>query len=229
MKNNKFILKTGTDDFKKLISSDELIVDPNYLFVDKTMFVKEFLENGAEVILVTRPRRWGKTLALSMLRYFLEKEVDRKPTAGLFKDLKISEHITLGSILEKYQGNYPVILVSFKDLKGNTFETIQKKIIEKIRDLFFLNKYLLTNSEIKNLYELDFKNLQEGVASFERVEQSIFFLSKLLYMYHGKKVFILIDEYDNVINNSYDNHELCLWLTNFFSALFGSALKVINI
>jgi hypothetical protein len=225
MKNKNFVLRTGTSDFRKLISSDELIVDPNYLFVDKTIFIKDFLENNAEALLITRPRRWGKSLALSMLRYFLEKEVDGKPTAGLFKTLKIAEHITSGSILEKFQGNYPVIMISFKDIKGSNIQTIIKELTFKISELFEANSYILKKTEINIDDIARFNLIMKGTEDFSLLTISIKFLSKLLFEYSGKKVFILIDEYDNPINHNYDKPEILKWLTEFFSALFGNCLK----
>jgi hypothetical protein len=183
------------------------------------------LENGSEALLITRPRRWGKSLALSMLRYFLEKEVDNQQTAGLFKKLKISDHIKPGSLLEKYQGNYPIILVSFKDIKGDNLEEIKENIRLKISSLFESFKYLLKKEEIDKSKINIFESLKDGIADLPMIMTSLLLLSELLYKYHNKKVFILIDEYDNTINANYDNPEILKWLTGFFGTMFGSALK----
>lgn len=225
IENVSFSLKIGTDDFRDLISIDGLTVLSGRGFVDKALFIKRFLETSATVLLITRPRRWGKSLALSMLRYFLEKEVDGKPTEGLFQGLKISEYITSGSILEQYQAKYPVVLVGFKNVKTGTLEEIKGKIANNLRTLFLGYKYLLDNPEIKEEHKKDFEDILFERAANAKLQSSLFLLSEMLFKYHGKKVFILIDEYDNPINNNYENPEALKWLADFFGTLFGSCLK----
>ena len=103
-------LPIGYDDFGKLI-------DNHLDFVDKSLFIKEILEDSAEVILITRPRRFGKTLNLSLLRYFFAGDVIGRPTQGLFDNLKIAQYPELMA----YQGKYPVIALTFKDLKKQDY------------------------------------------------------------------------------------------------------------
>ncbi len=88
------------------------------MFVDKSLFIKEVIDDLAEVKLIIRPRRFGKILNMSMLHHFFAKEIDTQPTEKLFKDLKISKHI---EYLNKYQGRYPVVDITFKDIKSGTF------------------------------------------------------------------------------------------------------------
>ena len=231
----KFQIITGVSIFRDLVSSDVgLKVDANRVFVDKSLFIKEFLDSGSKVLLITRPRRWGKTLTLSMLQHFLSKEVEGLPTAGLFENLKIANYLN-DPKYKKYQGTHPVIFITFKDLKGNTFEEIKQIIIERISNLYSDYEYILqalSNKEVfsfgqanLNKYKNKFTKIMNGEASNAELIGSMKFLSELLKKYYGKKVFILIDEYDNAINDSFDKPEILKNLTDFFSGLLGNCLK----
>ncbi len=233
-KENQF--KIGISNFRKLVSNDGLTADLNRLFVDKTLLIKDFLDHRNDVVLITRPRRWGKSSALSMLQHFLSKEVDELPTERLFTNLKISTYLS-DINYKKYQGTHPVILVTFKDLSSDNFKSIEDKIKDRISVLYKQYGYVLQalicmdpvfKYEAESLYKAD-------IAQFERIinkqqdqgetESALKFLSKLLRHYHGKRVFILIDEYDNAINDSFDKPEILEKLTVFFSNLFGACLK----
>ena len=233
----KHQIRIGSDNFRDLVSDDScLSVDPNKLFVDKTLFIKEFLDSSAKVLLITRPRRWGKTLALSMLQHFLSKEVNGVPTEGLFKNLKIAKYLSDPNY-QKYQGNHPVIFVSFKDLKGDHFQFIEAKIKDIISMLYKQYGYILQaltcmdprfNYEAESLYKADlaqFERIMNKQQELSETESSLKFLSKLLALYHKKRVFILIDEYDNAINSCFNKPEILEKLTDFFSNLFGACLK----
>ena len=111
---------TGSDDFAEYIK-------PNNLFVDKSLFIKEVIDNQDKVLIITRPRRWGKTLALSMLQYFLAPKVHDIQTKGMFDNLKIAKAGN-GKYIKEYQGKYPVIFLSFKDIDGADYEGAYKKI-----------------------------------------------------------------------------------------------------
>jgi hypothetical protein len=232
----KHPIKVGTSNFRKLVSSDGLTADLNRLFVDKTLFIKDFLDHSNDVVLITRPRRWGKSSALSMLQHFFSREIGGLPTVGLFEQLKINKYLNDPNY-KKYQGVHPVILVNFKDIGGDDFLVIENNIKDLISVLYKKYGYILQalscmdpkfNYETESLYKAD-------IAQFERIinkqqdlsetESSLKFLSKLLCIYHGKKVFILIDEYDNAINYLFDKPKALKKLTNFFSKLFGSCLK----
>ena len=231
----KHQLKVGISNFRKLVSSDGLTVDLSRLFVDKTLFIKDFLDHSNDVILITRPRRWGKTLALSMLEHFLSKEVEGLPTKELFNDLKIAKYLSDPSY-KKYQGTHPVILVNFKGLKGDDYQSIEQKIKGVIANLYIKYDYILhalRNHDPKfyldkEIYEISinkFIRITEEKGNQSDLTDSLRFLSELLTKYYGKKVFILIDEYDDVINTSFDKAEILEKLTNFFSNLFGACLK----
>lgn len=210
--------KTGVASFRELITrEDGITVDSNGLFVDKTLFIKEFVDSSAKVLLITRPRRWGKTLALSMLQHFLSKEVEGLPTKELFNDLKIATYLD-DPEYKKYQGTYPVILVNFK--KGDNFKFIETKIKDIISVLYKQYGYILQSlNSMDPIFKYEADSLYKAdVAQFERIinkqqdlsetEASLKFLSKLLCTYHGKRVFILIDEYDNAINDAFDKPEV---------------------
>lgn len=231
----KHLIKIGTSNFRKLVSTDGLTADPNRLFVDKTLFIKDFLDHSNDVVLITRPRRWGKSSALSMLQHFLSKEVEGQHTARLFENLKIAKYLSDPNY-NKYQGNHPVILVTFKDLKGNSFEEFKQEIAGVIAKLYREHDYLLgalkkqinfsfNTEETYESYKNEFIRILEKKSNFSELKKSLQNLSLLLRQYYSKKVFILIDEYDNAINNSFDNPEILKELTEFFGDLFSSCLK----
>ncbi|MBX9889996.1 MAG: AAA family ATPase [Amoebophilaceae bacterium] len=119
----------GVDNFYKLVTGD-------YLFCDKTAMIAEFLSKGEEVTLITRPRRWGKTLNMSMLQHFLSAEVNGVSTAGLFDDLAIAK-VDGGNYLNTHQGKYPVIMLSFKDVNADNFKGAYNAIYGLIREVYF--------------------------------------------------------------------------------------------
>lgn len=221
---NNYEIITGADNFRELVSTDQITVDPNKLFVDKTLFIKNFLDSSGKVLLITRPRRWGKTLALSMLQHFLSKEVDGLPTKDLFNNLKITK-LELETKYKIHQGQYPVIFVSFKDLKSGDYADLQTAIIDIIAELYNEHSEFILKQKLTKVDCDKFERVLDSKCSYGELLKSIKFLSKLLCKYYGKKVFILIDEYDNAINNAFDNPELLKKLTDFFSDLFGSCLK----
>jgi len=116
----------GVDNFHELVTGD-------YLFCDKTAMIAEFLNKGEKVTLITRPRRWGKTLNLSMLQHFLASEVNKLSTAGLFDDLTIGK-LEGGKYLQTHQGKYPVIMLSFKDIKADSFEGAYNAINPRLKE-----------------------------------------------------------------------------------------------
>ena len=200
----------GNQDFEKMIQR-------NCFYVDKTSFIKEWWESEDEVTLITRPRRFGKTLNMSMLKcFFSNKYADR---GELFEGLEIWED-------EKYreiQGTYPVIFLSFAGIKGNTFELSKKQICDKIVELYESNRFLLKSdciSETEKLRYISFleKPMDEDI-SFKLNE-----MSNYLSRYYGKKVIILLDEYDTPMQEAYVNG---YWeeLVAFTRSLFNSTFK----
>ncbi|WP_405349711.1 ATP-binding protein [Fusobacterium animalis] len=199
----------GLSDFKKLI-------ERNYYYFDKTNFIDEIIKDGSEVKLFTRPRRFGKTLNMSMLKYFFdikEAEENRK----LFKNLYIEKTENF-----KEQGQYPVVFLSLKDLKADSWESMVSYLKVLISNLCLENRYLL-----KNLDSFDkalFENYINKNAKIESLKDTLKFLTRILYEKYNKKVIILIDEYDAPLvsayhNKYYDNAK------DFFKTFYSSVLK----
>ena len=212
------MLPSGIDNFYDLITHRNKQGE-GYLFVDKSLFIRDFLNAGDKITLITRPRRFGKTLTLSMLEHFLAPEVDGESTKGLFEGLQISKY---PKIMED-QGQYPVIFLTLKEAKGKSFEEIFARIKSIITETFQCHRYLFDT----NLTEEDsikFKKILNEAASKTDYEKSLKFLSKLLYQHTGKKVYILLDEYDTPINDAYLHgcYETC---RSFLAAMFGKAFK----
>lgn len=208
----------GVDNFHKIATG-------GYLFCDKTAMIADFLSKGEDVTLITRPRRWGKTLNMSMLHHFLAPEVDGISTAGLFDGLEIGK-LEGGKYLKNNQGKYPVIMLSFKDVQASTFEGA----IDKIRELIFLlftsfAKELLKSDHLLEEEKENFRLILSGKSNIAKLENSLLFLSKCLYQHHNQKVYILIDEYDTPLNQAYGNKEYLESLVKFMRNLFSSALK----
>ena len=199
------------EDFKK-------IIETNCYYIDKTKFIEDILVDRAEVKLFCRPRRFGKTLNMSTLRYFFDienKEKNRKLFNGLYIE---------SSPMIKEQGKYPVIFLSMKGITGNTWKDSFSEIKVKIKELFkdftylveSLDKYEKVDFE---KYILEINNLGEA-----DLKKSLHILTKLLYKYYNQKVVVLIDEYDSPIINSYEKGYYTE-MKDFFKAFYGDALK----
>ena len=163
------------------------IVENNCFYIDKTMFIKERWENQDDVTLITRPRRFGKTLNMDMLKCFFSNKYHGRN--DLFDGLDIWND-------EKYrklQGTYPVIFLSFAGIKGNTFEMARQQICIKILDLYEENGYLLEGDILseseKTFYKSVSMNMSDAIIS-----TSLNKLCTFMYKYYGKKVIILLDE-----------------------------------
>ncbi|MEJ6472258.1 ATP-binding protein [Fusobacterium nucleatum] len=199
----------GLSDFKHLIEED-------FYYFDKTKFIDEIIKDGAQVKLFTRPRRFGKTLNMSMLKYFFdikEAEENRK----LFKNLYIEKTESF-----KEQGQYPVVFLSLKDLKATTWGEMQEKIVVTLSDFFSEYQYLL-----KELNENDtdkFKKVLREEANLSNLGTILKFLTKILYEKYNKKVVVLIDEYDSPLVSAYINgyYEKA---KNFFKTFYSIVLK----
>ena len=205
-------LPIGYSDFKK-------IIDEDFDFVDKSLLIKEVI-NDAEVILITRPRRFGKTLNMSMLRCFFELNTD--DAAHLFKNLKISSEQDL---LLKHQGQYPVVYLTFKDVKENSYQAAYDKILQIIGNVYDeFSKVLLNSDKLTDFQKKNINTILSKNASQAEVEDSLRMLSKSLYDHYGKKVCILIDEYDTPIQSGY-LHNYYNEIVGLFRNLFSAALK----
>ena len=202
-------LAIGLSDFKELI-------EENYYYFDKTKFIDEIIKDGAKVKLFTRPRRFGKTLNMSMLKYFFDiekKEENRK----LFKDLYIEKTESF-----KEQGQYPVVFLSLKDLKATTWEEMQKDIKSTVARLFSEYKYLL--KDLDKFDTIIFENIIMKNIELEDLKEILKFLTKILYEKYNKKVVILVDEYDSPLVSAYINgyYEK---VKNFFKTFYSLVLK----
>ena len=207
----KKAVPVGIENFERIINED-------YYYVDKTLLIEELLINRAPVTLFTRPRRFGKTLNMSMLKYFFDIK-DKEENKKLFENLKVSDSEYMSE-----QGKYPVIFISLKDLKGNTWE----------------ENFILIKKHMKNLY-MEFYDLKDNLNpifknDFEKIVMekeeadwiySLKNLSNYLYEYYGKSVIILIDEYDAPIINAFDKGYYNEAI-NFFQTFYSSALKTNN-
>ena len=205
-------LPIGVDNFKKLI-------DKGYYFVDKSLYIKELLDMQSEVTLITRPRRFGKTLNMSMLKYFFEKT--EEDNTYLFKGLKIMNES------QKYldcMGKYPVISLSLKAAKQPTFGMAYDKIVEIISEEFNSHKEVLSADDLLEYEKEKFRNIMEGKGSISDYNTSLKFLAKSLEKYYKKKVIILIDEYDVPLENAFFEG-FYKEMVDFIRSLFESALK----
>ncbi|WP_294066327.1 AAA family ATPase [uncultured Fusobacterium sp.] len=197
----------GVEDFKK-------IIEENYYYVDKTNLIEKIVKDGAEVKLFTRPRRFGKTLNMSTLKYFFdikEKEKNRE----LFKGLYIEN-----SPVFSEQGKYPVIFISMKEIKGITWEEMQISLKKVFSNLYEEYKFLRESLDERNIEIFD----EIWRRKDTDYSDSLNFLNKLLGEYYKKDVVILIDEYDAPLINAYEYgyyNEALL----FFKGLYGSVLK----
>ena len=202
-------LPIGLSDFKELI-------EENYYYFDKTNLIDEVIKDGSKVKLFARPRRFGKTLNMSMLKYFFdikEAEENRK----LFKDLYIEKTENF-----KEQGQYPVVFLSLKDLKARTWEEMERGIKNLLQEVFSEHKYL-----IKELDEFDLSILKKIInkeVELEGLKFSLKFLTKILYEKYNKKVVVLIDEYDAPLVSAYHN-KYYEKAKNFFKTFYSSVLK----
>ena len=177
-------LPLGESDFKE-------IREQNLFFIDKTSLICDLLaQKGTKVFLFTRPRRFGKSLALSMLSSFFDITKD---SGKLFEGLKISEDREL---CEKWMNKYPTILVSFKDVGGLTFESAYERLCSIISNLFYNFRFLLSSSSIDDTQKEKFTRIYRGESSREDIVSSLRLLMTMLYAHYGEKVILLIDEYD---------------------------------
>ena len=199
----------GVSDFKHLIEED-------FYYFDKTKFIDEIIKDGAQVKLFTRPRRFGKTLNMSMLKYFFDiKKADEN--RKLFRDLYIEKTDSF-----KEQGQYPVVFLSLKDLKATTWEEMERKIIITLSD--FLSEYEYLLNELSGINFENLKNIIYKEAGIDDLTTTLKFLTKILYEKYNKKIVVLVDEYDSPLVSAYINgyYEKA---KNFFKTFYSLVLK----
>lgn len=198
----------------------ETIRNGNYFYIDKTNFIREWWESGDSVTLITRPRRFGKTLNMSMLDKFFS--VKYKNREDLFQGLRIWEEKTSPEY-RKLQGTYPVLFLSFADVKETSYEQARKRICSIIKELYNQYAFLLEGNLLNENEKKDFRNISANMEDYE-ASGSIKALCNFLSRYHQKKVIILLDEYDTPMQEAYVNG---YWkeLAAFTRGLFNSAFK----
>ena len=202
-------LAIGVSDFKKIIEGD-------FYYFDKTKLIEEIINDGSEVKLFARPRRFGKTLNMSTLKYFFDVE-NKEENKKLFKGLYIEKTDAF-----KEQGQYPVIFLSLKDLKALTWEQMEKAIKSAISRLFSEYKYLL--NDLDKFDTLAFENILLKNTELEDLKEALKFLTRILYEKYNKKVVVLIDEYDSPLVSAYINgyYEKA---KDFFKTFYSTVLK----
>ena len=208
----KLKISLGSDSFERLITTSDI-------FVDKSLFIQEVLESGEDAILITRPRRWGKSLALDMLKTFLSMEVDaygnkkeENSNRLLFEggkiDLDFGESkqllpLKIATEASQYlarQGQYPVISISFKDVKATSYEEVKRKLEFITQNLYEQYDYILKSKNISEIQKNKFNYYVNGKFDDVSLTDSIRFLSELLDKHYGRKAYILVDECDKPVN-----------------------------
>ena len=208
----KKAVPVGIEDFKELIQE-------GYYYIDKTLLIDEMLMNKSKVTLFTRPRRFGKTLNMSMIKYFFDVK-DKEENKKLFENLKVSNSEYMSE-----QGKYPVIFISLKDLKEDTWE----ECLESIKDIMYkiFNEYNFLREKLNVVEKRQFDKIWEIIGNERNFKTSLLDLSNYLNKYYGEKVIILIDEYDAPIINAFDKGYYNEAIS-FFQIFYSSALKTNN-
>ena len=204
-------LPIGIDNFEEMITK-------GYYYIDKTLLIKDLFDYKGKVNLFTRPRRFGKTLNLSMLQYFFEKTDN--DNSYLFKGFEIMEQ---GKGYTEHMGQYPVINLSLKSAKQPNFELAYSCLKDEIVSEFRRHEYILSSEKLTNEKE-EYKKIVKKEGNQELYITAIKFLSQCLEKYYDKKVIILIDEYDVPLENSYFRG-FYTEMIDFIRSLFESALK----
>lgn len=218
--NRRYIKKKDTCEKKSLPIgiSDYVRAQSEYYYVDKTMMIKEFLDRKPLVSLFTRPRRFGKTLNMDMLRVFFE--ISEDDTSRYFKDKAIWK---CGEEYQSHQGKYPVIFLTFKDVKFDTWEATIGKIRELVQEEYGRHQEIIDSDKISVYEKKYFEKMLDGTANEVELTSALDKLSKMLDAYYGKAPVIIIDEYDTPIQGGYTKdfyEEIIGFMRNFFSGAF---------
>lgn len=204
-------LPIGISEYRKAVSK--------YYYIDKTLLIKELIDEGAAVSLFTRPRRFGKTLNMDMLREFFE--ISDEDTAAYFRDKQIWSQ---GEEYQKEQGKYPVIFLTFKDVKFQTWEETMENLRHILRSEFNRHSYILNSDQISDYSKEYFRSVVSGTATEVALSSALGQLSQMLHEHHGIAPVIIIDEYDIPIQQGhmkgfYDD------VVSFIRNLFSGGLK----
>lgn len=213
----KKVIPIGIDNFKEIITE-------RYYYVDKTLLIKELLDLTVKVNLFTRPRRFGKTLNLSMLQAFFENtgdEEENQKRRELFKHLQI---MNAGDAYTSHMGQYPVIFLTLKSAKQRTFQSALFKIKECISQEYRRHAFVCDGVKLSDSEKQLFQKLADGRGTMDEYSGSLQFLSQCLYKETGEKVIILLDEYDVPLENAYFRG-FYDEMIDFIRSLFESGLK----
>ena len=203
-------LPVGIDDFRKIREND-------YYYVDKTNLIRDIIDNGSEVTLFTRPRRFGKTLNMSMLKAFFEIGAD----AAWFEELKISKEKDL---CDKHLGKYPVIFMSLKEVSGLNYEEAVSKFRDLMAEIIGKYEFMLYDHKLSAFQRQRLEKMLFGDWSGVNLSLSLKILSDILFQYYERRVIILIDEYDVPLDKAYQ-YGYYEELVAFIRSFFGAALK----
>ena len=203
------LIPIGIENFKEMI-------DKNYYYIDKTNLIIDFLNE--QVIFCTRPRRFGKTLNMSMLYYFFS--IKEKENAYLFDHLNISKN----KEALKHQNKYPTILISLKEMKSSSFKAQIISFSNIIYELLEKNLEILSSAQLTDTTKKKLNSLHDETTSIEDLKFSLRIISNALYTYYHQKVIILIDEYDVPLQSAYQNNYYDE-MVDFLRSVFSSALK----
>ena len=186
-------IPVGVSDFEKLREN-------NYYYIDKTGFISKLLQTkSAEVTLITRPRRFGKTLGMRMLASFFDI---RKDSRTIFEGLEISKNTAL---CDEWMNQYPTLFLSFKDVDGLTFSSACDMLMYTISDLYQQHLYLLESDSVNDYDKEIIHHIAERKATVSEIKQSLVLLTKALASYYAKPVILLLDEYDVPIAKASSN------------------------
>lgn len=203
-------LPVGIEDFEEIRKE-------GFYYIDKTGLIRDLLNNWGKVNLFTRPRRFGKTLNMSMLKSFFEIGADK----SLFDGLAISWEAAL---CEEYMGKFPVILISLKDVDGSDFANARDMLWEIIQKELRRRQYLMQDDRLSRLEKESFMSLATAEANDALIQKSLSLLTELLYKYYRQKVILLIDEYDVPLDKAFQ-HGYYKEMVLLIRGLFGQALK----
>ncbi len=207
----KLYVPIGVDDFKKLI-------EEGYYFVDKSLLIREVLSSNAVITLLPRPRRFGKTLNMSMLHYFFEETKESK--RHLFNGLKITKYADC----MEHQGKYPVIFLTLKDLKDSTWALCYRTMQEVVVSEFSRHDYLLESDALTAVQKKNFAAILDKTADETLYRRALLILSDCLATHHKQPTVILIDEYDSPVHAGYINGYYDE-VINFMRGFMGAGLK----
>ena len=212
-------LPLGLDNFKELILQQ-------YFFVDKSLFIKEVLEETAETCLITRPRRFGKTINMSMLRYFFSN-IDAKNNRALFKNCLIAkEQLADGKACIDFQGKFPVVFLTFKAIKEPSYQAACQAIAALISKVYQEHRYLLTSKVLHEEEKHRYQQIITETADIVHLKTSLRNLIEYLYRYYKVKPIVLIDEYDTPMHASFSAREHYYEdMLNFMGGFLNNAFK----